>query len=756
MEPPTKRMRILQSVEVDEENEEYINAKRKQQQMFKGRLESIFDKYGSMHESMSDEIDMKLNRVVVDRGHLRRLKRQVNRKETMLLDTLGLTVGHEPEEQCEDEENVEDSEDELALTQPVKSKGGRSGQDKHGEAIKPAQDNAQYSDSSHPASYQPYPSATSIPQLTSPQAPNTPNPPANLLQLVQFPQTPAGQQAQTAFYTTLTQTINQAIHQAVVPLFASLLPSNFPIPFATAAPPPTTPITTSDKIAPATDPKWFFPPLSAEGNYNPVAQSSPLPILPAYTAVPAAQEAVIQQDGDGAPQQAREEQAVDHQPTMKQMISSNESTGNLVGARIHQSSPARPRRSSPRVEIQRRMPRSMVKKYHFTQEDDVYISKRRLIDGMTWPDIKASKKKWEQWPLKALHNRWSRIKNNNLHVQEAPVVHMGSPVQSNDDSSVAQAETPSTQTHHLPTPSSSEHEDNQKDNVESTLEEGNYNILSSSAHFDEDERDLLSLAGDDLAEDQLLMPREEDTPDPVPEDVVIPSIETRDFIDEDQLQQDLLASLPMRGATLTPTLPVPVKVKIEPVISSPVSTREPDKAPINFGVVPGSEADDDEDGSAKTDPTTPTITSEPYTCSTCHEPSIGAQSLVPHQQNSDATHNVVHAKSSSIDLVDDDNLSTPATPQIKRETSTPPANFLSTLQTPMAQSKRLLMLDSSGSKSASKANRKTYLKQIKQSWTRKNSPAPKSVAKRKSFPSLGARKRAWVDDDDDDMDELAM
>ena len=102
-------MRILQSVEVDEENEEYINAKRKQQQKFKGRLESIFDKYGSMHESMSDEIDMKLNRVVVDRGHLRRLKRQVNRKETMLLDTLGLTVGHEPEEQCEEEEEkVED------------------------------------------------------------------------------------------------------------------------------------------------------------------------------------------------------------------------------------------------------------------------------------------------------------------------------------------------------------------------------------------------------------------------------------------------------------------------------------------------------------------------------------------------------------------------------------------------------------------------------------------------------------------------
>ena len=116
-------MRIWQSVEVDEENVEYIKAKQKQQQKFKGRLESIFEKYGNMHESMSDEIDMTTNRVVVDRGHLRRLKRQVGRKETILLDTLGLAVEKEPEQGSEEEENGEDSEDELAPAQPEKSSG---------------------------------------------------------------------------------------------------------------------------------------------------------------------------------------------------------------------------------------------------------------------------------------------------------------------------------------------------------------------------------------------------------------------------------------------------------------------------------------------------------------------------------------------------------------------------------------------------------------------------------------------------------
>ena len=175
MEPPAKRMRILQSVEVDEEDEEYINAKRKQQQKFKGRLESIFDKYGSMHESMSDEIDMKANRVVVDRGHLRRLNRQANRKETMLLDTLGLTAGIEPEEQSEEEGNDESSEDELAPTQPVNSKGRRAGQNKDGEATKPAQDNTRHGDMIHPTSYQALPSAAPISQPTVPQAPDTPN-----------------------------------------------------------------------------------------------------------------------------------------------------------------------------------------------------------------------------------------------------------------------------------------------------------------------------------------------------------------------------------------------------------------------------------------------------------------------------------------------------------------------------------------------------------------------------------------------------
>jgi len=131
-------------------------------------------------------------------------------------------------------------------------------------------------------------------------------------------------------------------------------------------------------------------------------------------------------------------------------------------------------------------------------------------------------------------------------------------------------------------------------------------------------------------------------------------------------------------------------------------------------------------------------------------------SLARCEQRPRATQNAARGKSSSVQLINDANFSTPASPQIKRETSTPPANFLSTLQTPKAQPQRLIGLDSPGSKSTSKADRKTYLKQIKQSWTRKSSPVSKSVAKRKSVASLQTRKRTRVDDVDDDVDELAM
>ena len=59
MEPPAKRLRLLQSVEVDETNPDYIREKAQAQAQLKSRFESLFAKYENMPESMSDEIDMR-------------------------------------------------------------------------------------------------------------------------------------------------------------------------------------------------------------------------------------------------------------------------------------------------------------------------------------------------------------------------------------------------------------------------------------------------------------------------------------------------------------------------------------------------------------------------------------------------------------------------------------------------------------------------------------------------------------------------
>jgi hypothetical protein len=775
MEPPTKRMRFWQSVEVDEENAEYIKAKQKQQQKFKGRLESIFEKYGNMHESMSDEIDMKTNRVVVDRGHLRRLKRQVGRKESMLLDTLGLAMEKEPDQEDEEEENAQDSEDELAPTQPVKSKDGEPELD--GQRTKVSDAQSLLSDNIPSVLQHTNAPAASIPQLSTTQTPNTPNPTPNLLPLIQFPQTPAGQQAQTTFYMTLTQGIGELVHKAMAQ--SGLLPPNFSTPFTNAAPPPTTPVTTTDKIAPATDPRWFFPPLTAATHQDTVVQSSPLPVHMAASAA----EQVDQAVGTALPHEHQEQILAGLTPLPVSHV------------RLQESSPTRCRGTSPRVEVQRRRIRT-AKKYHFTPDDDAYISKKKMVNHLSWVAIKNSQAKWKDWPASAISRRWSLIKDQNLHLQ--------TPLQacSNDDSGIInhesdeQMQAPPTNSHHLPTPSTSEHEDDH--NEVAKLAEAPKGF-SSSVYFDDDERELLSLAGSDVEEDHHL-PEDEDITDPTSEDSIIPSIEMSGFIDEDQLQQDLLESLPMRDAIITPTRQASVQVKTEPTSPSPIITQHEDTLTRRFETIPDSDMNDsdmndsDMNDSDMNDDTMQQIdTASPLLCPICNRSFKTPQTLARHQANPRNTHThpaPPRTRSISLNLIadaaandnnddnddDDDDLlllpPPPTTPlQIKREPSTSSASFfVSTMHTPKpaaSSSYRASSSRVSGLLSASKIDRRAHVKQLKQCWKGAAAAATpstpgsigkaKAKAKRMSLGGLEQRKRAWVDEEgSEEWDELCL
>jgi hypothetical protein len=113
------RMLTCLSFEVDEENPDYINGKHQGLQKLKSKWEATFEKFSNMHESQSDIIDMKTNKVVEDRGHIRRRARQM--KGHALLDRVLICNGDD----SSDSEEREDSEDELTLPPLVNMKTTR-------------------------------------------------------------------------------------------------------------------------------------------------------------------------------------------------------------------------------------------------------------------------------------------------------------------------------------------------------------------------------------------------------------------------------------------------------------------------------------------------------------------------------------------------------------------------------------------------------------------------------------------------------
>ncbi|KAH9879388.1 hypothetical protein J1614_002828 [Plenodomus biglobosus] len=697
MEPPAKRLRILQTVEVDEENEDYINAKKAQEKRLRSRLESIFAKYENMHESNSDIIDMKANKVVVDRGHLRRLQRQATRTEPSLLDTLGYSVSREEDEPPagEDVDSRDESEDELAPTQPLKAT------------------RAEVADRS--ATLQPVQTPVAANLQPSPhQNPYTPGPAANLLQYVQFPQTPAGQQAQTAFYATLTQTINQAVQQAVAPLFSRILSSTPSLQHAAVqAPLPlcATPSLGADTVAPATDPKWSFPPLPAKTPSAHITQSMQLP----NSAKPKSPIVTKEVDETTFP-------AIPAKQSEPQQLADGQSITHRYEADSIAAPCSTPSRRSPRVEIpwrreeipQRReeIPRrrNLVSKYQFSKEDDVHISKKKLLEGYSWAQIRDSRKRWKQWPLRPFHNHWTKLRRQNLHLQVA----------SQETAQNESQELPSL-LHHLPTPSSSRHEDHVDETFETCPPQGPDLVSSNISHYDNEELELLSIAGDDHSD----LP-EISHDDELQQDVVLPSIETPPVLtEEDIIQQELVQNSP----TIEP--PNILDRTREPTTNNAKKRRHSLDSQQS---IPDSEADP-EDRLAHTSTDIFTHAQPPNT---------------PKRRNP--------RKSTSIDLVgDDDELLAPVTPRIKREPSTPlPMSFLCSTPAPITPTFAL-------SQSTSKLSHNTFRKHVKQSWTKRGTPGAKSLggslAKRRSFPGMkrgfgGKRGGGW--DAEESEDELGM
>lgn len=731
-------MRILKSVEVDETDAEYVNAKRKATQQLKNTWESIFEKYGNMNESMSDEIDMRTHKIVKDRGHLRRLQRQVSRKETVLLNAFVSAADQEElDEDLNLEQGQDDSEDELAPTQVPKPSSGRrgtAGTVREEGIIAPSAETSSSSKALQTELPTGEPRSNPMAQPCIQHTPSTPNPATNLLQFVQFPQTPAGQQAQKSFYATLAQTINQAVQQAVAPLFSGIFPStpDVQVPAANQFTNPATPAVAGDRIAPATDKKWYFPPLPAEAQNVEVQQPEALPATGqgATNVHEHTRHAVeIKIHKKHVPQGTYDTVSDRQQPTISLTALVRPEQRTTRGTRAT-------RRTSPRVEIQRRPDRREAK-YRFTEEDDIYISRQKVLENRTWPQIKDSREEWRECPVGTFHQRWfTGLRDKNLHLKNLPSVEQST----QDDSQASEFGSDALPSHHLPTPSSLGQEDS-LEQADIATPKPLENIMSSNTHFDDHELELLSLAGADLEEDQELPhttveegPFFSDT-----DDIILPSVESNDSVNEDTLQQGLLDGSPMENT--------PVDAEADTILVASASKR---KQQLNYNPMP-----DPGDGTA-VDHVGSSPSPQPSSHLACKISGAAfknAKNLQRHQDNHRSTHDNFRPRSASIDLVGDDELQATVSaspPIIKREFSTPPpTSFLFT--TPAHQSLSRPDFSSSGFKSTTKVDRRTYLKQVKQSWTaKKASPAPRTIHKRRSLQSV-PMKRTWIDDSDDEL-----
>ena len=104
MEPPNKRRRVNEGPTASTNSAEYAPASFLDIRMkFKSRLEEIFEKYDKDFTGVGDEIDIRTGKIVVNNGHLSKLRNEVDvdgllsdkvsEKSTDDEDILGLSNG---------------------------------------------------------------------------------------------------------------------------------------------------------------------------------------------------------------------------------------------------------------------------------------------------------------------------------------------------------------------------------------------------------------------------------------------------------------------------------------------------------------------------------------------------------------------------------------------------------------------------------------------------------------------------------------
>jgi hypothetical protein len=727
MEPPAKRLRILKSIEVDESNPDYIAAKEKQRAKLKGRFESLYAKYEALPEAMTDEIDIRTGEIVVDRGHMRKLNREYMQQQGKrgrgsgeLLDDL---FRDEPKDLADDNESTEENvRDELAPSQSPEPRSRKQAAPKH-EPPPTEHASGPHTSPGHPTTHAsmplPFtPSGPAITSVTQATVPNMSSPSMNWMQLVQFPQTPAGQIAQSAFL----QQIQHAVQQAITPILSTML-SIAP----TSAQPDTNAITTPfgptaiyNETTPALLPKLRSPPHPRSSDAPIPTQSSPLRLESS--------------DAPIAPPSSPPAEVTS--PPRRRFLAKGV---YIEGRRNREGLP--PARSNGAAAHSDDPPQARITEINRSQswadtsqveEEDSTPPKRIPASGSSVATDAKTHPQITQTQRKPGQTRPRKVKKQARKIPVSKIFKMSS----------------TTCPLHLPTPESLE-----QDEIIDVVEQpqnlpvhGYETLIASGSHFDDDERDLLSIADMDtsLAQEDDMM------------EEIVPSI-------ENELPMDYDGMIQTTSTVPTKSDPIPKAEPPHPV-SSPVppasSSNKPRKKlkAINFQVDSDSEddldlvADSPSEGGRSSHNTYPNVAKNgrgrPRKAAFVNSLSNSTPLI-----SSELSQNIAN---------NDDELLAPVTPKIKHESCTPPPlNFLRatpTLHTPRSAPQPSKLQSSGAEEKATPLARSVFLKQVKQSWAkgnRKVGPGPKKGAKSMFSESL-KRKRALWEDGAHSEDELAM
>jgi hypothetical protein len=709
-------MRILQSIDVDESNPEYIAAKEKQRAKLKGRFESLFAKYEALPEAMTDEIDMRTGEIVVDRGHMRRLNREYmqkqgrkGRKSADMLDDLF----RDDAEDAADDSTEEDTRDELAPSQspeprnrkrlapeleslPITARGSHVST---GQIDAPANAPLSFTPAGLPAALG---AQASVPSVSSPAT--------NWMQMVQFPQTPAGQMAQSEFM----QQIQHAVQQAITPILSNMLsvaPTSVPPIMNAAAAAPVAPA----RIAEA-------PPVTL-----PILPSSPRSIIPETSSAASS--------SPPHPAHSRAPIAVRSSPLPVRASSPQRKRLFAKGVYIKA---ARNERTIPTPSSEVAVPDSSdtvrARVGGLEESRTVHHAQKAFFDD-TAPKRPSRKSK--------LPAPGASLGEQSTQPQEKPSTRrrrrkLGGQA---DKSAASQLPKPSiVSSRHLPTPDSLEH-DEARDVAETNQDlpaEDYQTLIASGGHFDPDDRELLSIAdeGENIGINQS---DEDDTAE-----MIIPSIETETPTEHD-------ATIQTSPTTFTASDPIPKTEPPHPSDSPAPPTSTPNKPkkklkPISFQVDSDSEADLDLVAVGS-----PSVA--PHSLHQTHiKPPMKKARGRPRKHPLAPT-----TKQTATDTDDELLLATPKTTvTIKRESHTPPASFL--LATPTIHTPRSApqpsTLQSSGAKAkATPLARSVFLKRVKQSWAKGGSG---KKAKVETNGLLTAKRKRLEWEDDGSEDELAL